>query len=126
MSETRPIGAANLPVLVSKHARDRAAYRDRPFWTSRGVAGIYAEVTEGLKAGRKAKTLPRWAAWGSQRLSAKRHRRGGAGTRLFVWNEEETRVYALVRGKTRNGPGWIVATTMVVKIEPGEAAEAIA
>lgn len=95
------------PIYVTGHAIERAKLRHPEFFAARDVAGIYAEVRHALRDGRRAKTQPRWAVWeDNQRRKAMKQ----YGTGLYVWNEEESRCYALRRGQTRKGPGWIVKT----------------
>lgn len=102
---------SDLPILVSSHARDQALARHRDFYVRRGVAGIVAEVAAAVRDGRRAKTKPRWAS-----SPENRQKRRKTGTCRFVWDESETRCYAIVRGATKRGPGWVV-TTVLHRIE---------
>lgn len=99
----------DLPVYITGHAIERARERHPDFFRRRGVAGIYAEVSTALLEGRRAKTMPRWALVDGtrRRKTLKRY-----GTGLFVWNTDETRCYALRRGTTHKGPGWVVKTVI--------------
>lgn len=96
------------PIVVTRHAQDRARQRHPEFWRTRGVDGMYADVRDALRTGRRAKTSPRWARIDEAAPRRKAMKRYGTG--LYVWNREETRCYALRRGQTRRGPGWVVKT----------------
>lgn len=106
------------PIYVTGHAITRAKERHPEFFRLRGVGGIYSEVSNAIRDGRRAKTQPRWAVWDGtrRRKSLKQH-----GTGIFVWNEERTRCYALRRGHTKKGTGWVVRT-MIGREQSGEAA----
>jgi hypothetical protein len=99
---------AEPPIYVTRHAREQADVRFRSFYRERGVDGIYAEVVAALAAGRRAKTVPRWAVIATRR--SKIRKRGGTG--VAVWNAEETRCYVLIWGQTWRGPGWVVVTVL--------------
>lgn len=106
-SSGRPLRAVEREgavVAVSWHAREQARAR----FGDLGSVEIVVDVVEALRDGRKSKRKPRWA---TPPTSTRRGRE--IGTCRFVWNEARTRCYAIVRGPTRRGPGWIVATVLL-------------
>jgi hypothetical protein len=101
-------------VYVSPHALDRAQARypetrelDRPSLAAR----IVYEVAEALRSDRRAKRAPRWASGRLQRQKA-----GGKGRRTgwFVWNEDETRCYLIVKPRYDSGTpkDYVVVTAL--------------
>lgn len=78
-------------VIVGPHVVERLVERfGHEFRAGRDhVSLIFAEVNEGIRAGRKSKTKPSWASHVSRTSSSD-------GSR-YVWNREQTRVYVIVR-----------------------------
>lgn len=108
-SRVSAMSATDRPLIsITRHARQQASRRHVDFWKERGVDGIYAEVAQALKEGRKAKTVPRWAVIASKRS------KGKLGTTRYVWNPELTRCYVLIAGRLlRNrGASWVVVTVL--------------
>ena len=95
-------------IYITTHCIERAKLRHPEFLRARGVGGMYAEVREALRDGRRAKTQPRWATRDGRRRKIDR----AHGEGIFVWNREETRCYALRRGMTAGGRGWHVRTML--------------
>lgn len=103
----RPVG-----VKVGQHAKERFLERF-PHCREEQVAGtIFREVQQGLVEGRYSSKLPRWVE-----LAARNN--GRRLSQRFVWNEEKTRCYPLMRDHDRDhdrvgefGLRWIVKTTL--------------
>jgi len=71
---------------------------------------IEADVCRAILAGRKAKSMPRWAvADGASRRS-----KGRRQTVRFVWTGDEARAYVILPTSSSDGfkEAWIVMTTL--------------
>lgn len=100
-----------MSVYVSGHAIKRARERV-PGWRDenqmRLVNLVCWEVAEAVRAGRKAKTMPRWAAI-TRRAKAKAH---NVAPRWFVWNHGQTRCYVITRGTAAEKCEWVVVSVL--------------
>lgn len=109
-------------VSATAHATDQALRRvDLLRGASRQGATRWVERTtaKALIAGRRSKTMPRWCSIGNTSLP-RRAKLTAPGTYRFVWNEQQTVVFAVVHSHEKDhqvGAGWVVMTVMVPKRE---------
>lgn len=98
-------------VSVTAHAvrRMRERFPDVP--RSDSSRTIEADVCRAIIAGRKAKSLPRWAVPAD---SNRRKSRGRRQTVRFVWTSDEARCYVILPATAPDGfnEAWLVMTTL--------------
>lgn len=102
----------NGSIYVSPHAirqaKDRFGWRDVAYL--KVVAQMAYEVGEALRAGRRAKTMPRWVAIHARSKAGGRV--GKSRPRWYVWNAERTRCYVVGLPDRRNDADWVILTAM--------------
>lgn len=91
-----------IPIVVSKHAMDRMRERFPAVRAPEKV--VLREVSDAIEAGRRSTTRPVWASTFS---------RGKGHNARFVWNEDQSRCFVIVRKRIAGkGQGWLVVTTL--------------
>lgn len=103
----------------TNHAVEQAFRRVEPLKDFTRLAArkwIEHTAASGLAAGRRSKTMPRWCTVGKHpHLLPPRAKLEAPGTYRFVWDDDRSVVFAVVRAHERDhqtGAGWVVMTVM--------------